>query len=71
LTVVLLLTYFGAFSAIANPTAWWVTAGSLFPPTAPMFMPVRAGLTDVGLASSDLSGAVVRSRTIVDGRPGG
>jgi ABC-2 type transport system permease protein len=47
LTVVLLLSYFGAFSAIAKPTAWWVTAGSLFPPTAPMFMPLRAGLTDV------------------------
>jgi ABC-2 type transport system permease protein len=47
LTVVLMLTYFGAFSTIGNPTAWWVTAGSMFPPTAPMFMPLRAGLTDV------------------------
>jgi ABC-2 type transport system permease protein len=47
LTAVMLLTYFGAFSALANPTAWWVTAGSLFPPTAPMFMPLRAGLTHV------------------------
>ncbi len=37
----------GAFGALANPTAWWVTVGSLFPPTAPMFMPLRAGLTDV------------------------
>jgi len=47
LTTVMLLAYFGAFSAIGNPTAWWVTLGSLFPPTAPMFMPLRAGLTDV------------------------
>ena len=43
----MLLAYFGAFTAIGNPTAWWVTLGSLFPPTAPMFMPLRAGLTDV------------------------
>ncbi len=43
----MLLAYFGAFAAIGNPTAWWVTLGSLFPPTAPMFMPLRAGLTDV------------------------
>ena len=47
LTGLLLLAYFGAFSAVSTPTGWWVTAGSLFPPTAPMFMPVRAGLTDV------------------------
>jgi ABC-2 type transport system permease protein len=47
LTMVMLVAYFGAFSAIGNPTAWWVTLGSLFPPTAPMFMPLRAGLTDV------------------------
>jgi ABC-2 type transport system permease protein len=47
LTVVMLLAYFGAFSAVANPNAWWTTVGSLFPPTAPMFMPIRAGLTDV------------------------
>jgi len=47
LTFLFLLTYFGAFSALGKPTAWWVTAGSLFPPTAPMFMPLRAGLTDV------------------------
>jgi ABC-2 type transport system permease protein len=47
LTGVLLAGYFGAFAVIGNPTAWWATAGSLFPPTAPMFMPLRAGLTDV------------------------
>jgi ABC-2 type transport system permease protein len=47
LTVVLVLIYFGAFSAIGTPTAWWVTVGSLFPPTAPIFMPLRVGLTDV------------------------
>jgi ABC-2 type transport system permease protein len=47
LTVVLVLIYFGAFTAIGRPTAWWVTVCSLFPPTAPIFMPLRAGLTDV------------------------
>jgi ABC-2 type transport system permease protein len=47
LSVVMLLAYFGAFSAMAQPDAWWVTLGSLLPPTAPMFMPLRAGLTAV------------------------
>lgn len=47
LTGLMLVTYFGAFAAVGKPGAWWVTAGSLFPPTAPMFMPLRAGLTDV------------------------
>jgi ABC-2 type transport system permease protein len=47
LTAFMLLVYFGAFAIMANPAAWWVTAGSLFPPTAPIFMPVRAALTDV------------------------
>ena len=47
LTAVMLAAYFGAFAAIGNPDAWWVTAGSLFPPTAPVFMPLRAGLTAV------------------------
>ncbi len=47
LTAFMLLVYFGAFTIMANPGAWWVTAGSLFPPTAPVFMPVRAALTDV------------------------
>ncbi|MGE5829528.1 MAG: ABC transporter permease [Micromonosporaceae bacterium] len=47
LTVLLMVTYFGAFAAAGNPDRWWVTAGSLFPPTAPMFMPLRAGLTHV------------------------
>ncbi len=47
LTVFMLLAYFAAFSTLGSPHAWWVTAGSLFPPTAPMFMPLRAALTDV------------------------
>ena len=47
LTVIMLLAYFGAFAAIGSPRAWWVTAASLFPPTAPMFMPLRAAMTDV------------------------
>ena len=47
LTAFMVLAYLAAFSTIGNPRAWWVTAGSLFPPTAPMFMPLRAALTDV------------------------
>ena len=47
LTGFMLLVYFGAFTIMANPAAWWVTAGSLFPPTAPIFMPMRAALTPV------------------------
>jgi len=47
LTAFLLLGYFGAFSILGNPDGWWVTVGSLFPPTAPMFMPLRAALTTV------------------------
>jgi ABC-2 type transport system permease protein len=57
LTGLMLLAYFGAFSATGNPTAWWVTVGSLFPPTAPMFMPLRAGLTEV--PAWQMSAAVV------------
>jgi ABC-2 type transport system permease protein len=47
LSAVMAVAYFGAFTAIGKPDAWWVTAGSLFPPTAPTFMPLRAGLTHV------------------------
>ncbi len=47
LTTLLLLVYFGAFTALSFPGAWWVTAASLFPPSAPMFMPLRSALTDV------------------------
>ncbi|MGE5289155.1 MAG: ABC transporter permease [Micromonosporaceae bacterium] len=47
LTAVLLLFYFGAFAALARPAAWWVTALSLFPPSAPMFMPLRSALVPV------------------------
>lgn len=47
LTGFLLLAYFGAFTAMADPTGWWITAASLFPPTAPIYMPLRAALTDV------------------------
>jgi ABC-2 type transport system permease protein len=47
LTGFLLLAYFGAFSAMAKPSGWWITVASLFPPTAPIYMPLRAALTDV------------------------
>lgn len=47
LTALLLLIYLGAFAVFAQPTAWWVTALSFFPPSAPVFMPLRAALTSV------------------------
>lgn len=47
LTVFMMLIYLGAFASIANPRSWWVTPASLFPPTAPIFMPLRAALTHV------------------------
>lgn len=47
LTVFMMLIYLGAFASIASPHSWWVTPASLFPPTAPIFMPLRAALTDV------------------------
>ncbi|HVB44595.1 MAG TPA: ABC transporter permease [Streptosporangiaceae bacterium] len=47
LTVFLTLTYLGAFAAFSTPQAWWVTAASMFPPTAPIFMPLRASVVDV------------------------
>lgn len=47
LTVGLLLVYFGAFTALGSPRAWWVTAASFLPPTAPIIMPIRSALTDV------------------------
>lgn len=43
----LILIYLGALMGLTHPHAWWVTAGSLFPPSAPIFMPVRAALNDV------------------------
>jgi ABC-2 type transport system permease protein len=46
-TVIMVLIYLGAFAAVARPHAWWVTACSLFPPTAPIFMPLRTALTSV------------------------
>jgi ABC-2 type transport system permease protein len=47
LTVFMMLIYFGAFASISSPRSWWVTAASLFPPTAPIFMPMRTALADV------------------------
>jgi ABC-2 type transport system permease protein len=47
ITGFLMLAYFGAFTTMADPTGWWITAASVFPPTAPIFMPLRAALTDV------------------------
>jgi len=47
LTGFLMLAYFGAFSTMADPSGWWITAASMFPPTAPIYMPLRAALSDV------------------------
>lgn len=47
LTVGLLLVYFGAFTALGSPRAWWVTAASFLPPMAPIIMPIRSALIDV------------------------
>ncbi len=47
LTMVMVLIYFSAFFAMSRPSAWWVTFLSLFPPSAPMIMPLRAALTPV------------------------
>jgi ABC-2 type transport system permease protein len=46
-TVIMVLIYLGAFAAVTRPHAWWVTACSLFPPAAPIFMPLRTALTSV------------------------
>jgi ABC-2 type transport system permease protein len=43
----MVLIYLGAFAAISRPHAWWVTACSLLPPTAPIFMPLRSAMTSV------------------------
>jgi ABC-2 type transport system permease protein len=47
LTVFMMLIYVGAFASLSSPRSWWVTAASLFPPTAPIYMPLRAALADV------------------------
>ncbi len=47
LTVFMMVIYLGAFASLANPHSWWITPASLFPPTAPIFMPLRAALTNV------------------------
>ena len=47
LTLLLIGIYLGAFAATASPDSGWVTTLSFLPPTAPMFMPVRASLTVV------------------------
>jgi ABC-2 type transport system permease protein len=47
LTTFLMLAYFGAFTMMSNATGWWITAASLFPPTAPIYLPLRSALTDV------------------------
>lgn len=46
-TILMMLGYFGAFFGTLRPADWWVTAGSLFPPTAPLFMPIRSAIVDV------------------------
>lgn len=59
LTVFMLLIYFGAFASVASPRSWWVTAASLFPPTAPIFMPLRTALADVPAWQSAAAAALM------------
>ncbi len=47
LTVLMTVIYLGAIMSISSPRSWWVTAASFFPPTAPIFMPLRTALADV------------------------
>jgi ABC-2 type transport system permease protein len=71
LTAFLLLGYFGAFSILGNPDGWWVTVGSLFPPTAPMFMPLRAALTTVPAWQVGLSVVLMLAGILLLVRVGG
>ena len=71
LTAVLLLIYFGAFAALARPAAWWVTVLSLFPPSAPMFMPLRSALVPVPAWQIVLAVALMLLATVALVRVGG
>ncbi|MFG1912351.1 ABC transporter permease [Kribbella sp. NPDC048928] len=65
LTALLTLAYLGGFVALRNPHAWWVTALSFFPPTAPMYLPLRSALTHVPLWQGVLAALLVVAATAV------
>jgi ABC-2 type transport system permease protein len=71
LTVGLLLVYVGAFAALSSPGAWWVTLGSLLPPTAPLFLPVRVALVDVPGWQVGLAVVLMLAATVGLARVGG
>jgi ABC-2 type transport system permease protein len=71
LTVGLLLVYVGAFAALSSPGAWWVTLGSLLPPTAPLFLPVRVALVDVPAWQVGLAVVLMLAATVGLARVGG
>lgn len=71
LTVFLIGIYLGAFAATANPDSGWATTLSFLPPTAPMFMPVRASLTVVPAWQVAAAAALTVAGTAVLVRVGG
>ena len=68
LSMLLIGVYLAAFAATATPDAPWATVLSFLPPTAPLFMPVRASLTVVpawqvaAAVASTLAGTVLLVR---------
>ncbi|MGZ0145878.1 ABC transporter permease [Kribbella sp. WER1] len=71
LTGLLTLAYLGGFVALRNPHAWWVTVLSFFPPTAPMYLPLRSALIHVPLWQGVLAAVLVVAATGVVLRIGG
>ncbi|HZX06115.1 ABC transporter permease [Kribbella sp.] len=71
LTGLLTLAYLGGFIALQNPHAWWVTALSFFPPTAPMYLPLRSALIHVPLWQGVLAAVLVLAATGAVPRIGG
>lgn len=47
LTITLMAAYIASFTIVGNPGGALAVAGSFFPPTAPLMMPIRSALTDV------------------------
>lgn len=71
LTGMLTLAYLGGFLALRSPHAGWVTVLSFFPPTAPMYLPLRSALVHVPLWQGVLAAVLVVAATGVVLRIGG
>jgi ABC-2 type transport system permease protein len=71
LSVFMMVIYLGAFGSIAHPRSWWVTAASVFPPSAPIFMPLRSALTDVPAWQIAMAAALMIIATLALIRAGG